>query len=329
VIVRDEAGGGRVSSEGRVLVTGATGYIGGALADALAEAGRPVVATHFSRPPRPGSPALEWHCVGPIGATTAWDEALEGVDTVVHAAGLAHVPEGPGSEERAREVNARGTLRLARCAAERGVRRFVYLSSVHVLGARTGADPFDDDTAPAPAGVYARSKHEAELGLWEIASATGMAVIVVRPPLVYGPNAPGNFGRLLRLVRTGVPLPFASVRNARSLISIGNLVDLLSLCVRRDAVAAGAYVVSDGEDVSTPEMLRLMALGLGVQPRLVHCPPGMLRVIGRLLGRAEEIAKLCDSLAVDARRIREQLAWNPRERPATAIVEAARAVRSA
>jgi len=259
---------------------------------------------------------LDVVAVGEVGAQTDWSAALQGVDCVIHCAARAHVMHETETEALAayRAVNVAGTQRLAEQAATLGVRRLVYLSSIKVNGESTDGlpRPFgarDDEVSPEdPYGV---SKWEAEQALWAVAANTGLEVVVVRPPLVYGPGVKGNLARLLKLVRFGVPLPFDSVHNQRSLIGLDNLVDLLIRCVDHPAAAGQTLLVSDGEDIATPDLLRHMANALGRSARLLPVPVPLLRLAGRALGKRAEIDRLVGSLQIDSRYTRELLDWTP------------------
>ena len=299
-----------------ILITGNTGFIGNALNQALLAAGKPVVAAvrHLSSGRNSHQTKIQRHSVGRICGQTNWQLSLNGVQTVVHCAARAHVIHENEADALAayRSVNVDGTRRLAQQAAAAGVRRLVFLSSIGVLGIHTnGRGPFFVSDAPNPVVDYAVSKWEAEQALWEVAANTGLEVVVVRPPLVYGPGAKGNLARLLKLVRSGVPLPLGAVHNQRSLIGLDNLVDLLIRCVDHPAAAGQTLLVSDGEDVSTPDLLRHMAAGLGRSARLLPVPVPLLRLSVRALGKQAEIDRLVGSLQIDSRQTRELLDWNP------------------
>jgi nucleoside-diphosphate-sugar epimerase len=273
-----------------IAVTGATGFIGSALVAELAER-----QFYVHQVPRS---SVE----------------VAGVQCVIHCAARAHIMRDEALDPLTeyRRVNVQGTLNLARQAAVAGVKRFVFLSSMKVNGESTGGLPrFARDDEPRPEDAYGLSKWEAEQGLWEIASQTGMEVVVVRPPLVYGPGVKGNFARLLDLVRSGVPLPLASVNNCRSFIGLDNLVDLLIRCVDHPKAAGQTLLVSDGQDLSTPELLRMIANAMGRPARLFSVPVPLLRLAGRVVGRLNEVDRLVGSLRVDSSATRELLGWTP------------------
>ena len=196
-------------------------------------------------------------------------------------------------------------------AAEAGVRRFVFVSSIGVNGNQTKNGPYTELDEPDPHDLYAISKYEAEQGLQELSALTGMEVVILRPPLVYGPDAPGNFRRLLNLVEKELPLPLGAVDNRRSFIYLGNLVDAIALCLKHPSAANQTYLVSDGEDVSTPELIRLLAMQLGKRARLLSVPPGLLELAGKLVGKRAAVQRLLGSLAVDSGKIRRELGWRP------------------
>lgn len=308
-----------------VLITGATGFIGSSLVRELSGRGYRVRGTVSRRQPDRKVTAIEWQPIGDIDATTDWREALRGIDTVVHAAGVAHLLRRQAKDRsRYYRVNFDATVHLARSAARAGVKRLVFLSTVGVLGTATRERPFTENTASDPCNDYAKSKWLAEQGLKEVAAASGLEFVILRPPLVYGERAPGNFQRLVRLVATRVPLPFGSIRNQRSMISVSNLTDLLADCIVSASAKNETYLVADGVDVSTPELLEWIAEGLGVRLHLINIPAALLLKLGGVLGRAGEIESLCGSLQLDTRKIRQHLDWTPRFAPSEAIVDAVR-----
>jgi nucleoside-diphosphate-sugar epimerase len=292
-----------------VLVTGANGFIGWALCGVLAASGRRV--RKAVRMPVPGLPDAV--VVGDIGPDTDWRTALEGVSGVVHLAARTHVLRETATDPLAayRKINVSGTERLARSAAAGGIRRLVIVSSVKVSGERTEERPFTEDGAPRPEDAYGVSKWEAEQALSRIAAETGLEVVALRPPLVYGPGVKGNFLRLMNLVARGVPLPLGAVDNRRSLIYTGNLAGAIVKALDAPQAAGRTYLVSDGEDVSTPDLVRGLARALGVKPRLLSLPLSALDLGARLAGRRAEFVRLTSSLQVDSSRIRRELDWRP------------------
>jgi len=304
-----------------VLVTGASGFVGRALCEALAASGRRVKrALRMAQPGLPDAVA-----VGDIGGGTDWRSALEGVNSVVHLAARTHVLREAAADPLAeyRRVNLDGTRRLAQQAGQAGVRRLVFVSSIKVNSEVTGR-PFTEDDAPQPEDAYGVSKWEAEQALARIAGETGLQVSVLRPPLVYGPGVKGNFLRLMGLVARGMPLPLASFANRRSLIYVGNLVDAVVKAIDVPAAAGRTYLVSDGEDVSTPDLVRAIARALGVAPRLLPCPPAVLRAGAALTGKRAELARLTGSLQADGARAHRELDWRPRHTLAQGLAATAR-----
>jgi nucleoside-diphosphate-sugar epimerase len=231
---------------------------------------------------------------------------------VIHAAGRAHIlkQDSDNSLQEFRRVNVDGSLNLARQAVNAGVKRLVFISSIGVIG-NESVRPFTEQEVPHPETAYAISKLEAEQGLCEIARQTGLEVVTIRPPLVYGPNAPGNFGRLARLTSKGLPLPLAAIENLRSFVSIDNLVDLIVCCIIHPAAANQVFNVSDGEDLSTPDLLRLIGSMSGTPARLISFPVSLLKLAAALIGKRTECQSLCGSLQVDISRAKTLLEWEP------------------
>lgn len=293
-----------------ILVTGATGFVGGPTCRRLLAGGHRVVAA--VRRADPALPArIEIRRVAALGPDTDWRAALDGVEAVIHLAARAHVMAEHSADPVAlfRRVNGDGTLCLAAQAAAAGVKRFVFVSSVKVNGEATPIDrPFRADDEPAPADAYGISKAEAEAGLAEIASSTGLSLAVIRPPLVHGPGTKGNLALLLKAIRLGLPLPLGAIRNRRSLIGVDNLADALAFLVAHPA--EGCFLIRDGDDVSTPELVRALAQVAGRPPRLVPVPPPLLRLVAAGLGRSALYQRLAGSLAVDDSPLR-QLGWAP------------------
>jgi len=305
-----------------ILVTGANGFIGRALCESLAASGR--APRRAVRQPPAGAP--DTTAIGDIGPDTDWKAALEGVRCVVHLVARTHVLRESAGDPLSeyRRINLLGTERLAREAAANGVRRIIFLSSVKVNGERTLTRPYTEDDAPRPEDAYGVTKQEAEQVLARSAAQTNLEIVVLRPPLVYGPGVKGNFLRLMDIVMRGVPLPLGSVVNRRSLIYVGNLVDAIVRSIDAPRAAGRTYLVSDGEDVSTPELIRGIARALETKASLVPCPPLMLKIAGMLSGRGAEISRLTGSLQVDSSRIRLELGWIPRFRLEQGLSETAR-----
>jgi len=297
-----------------VLVTGANGFIGQWLCKRLLTEGwcvRGAVRSSAGAASLPdGAEAIE---IEEIGPSTDWSNALQNMHSVVHLAARVHIMEeaavDPLSEFR--YVNTAGTEHLARAAAKADVRRLVYASSVKVNGERTMGVPFTEDDEPAPEDPYAISKWEAEQALQRISSESGLEIVVVRPPLVYGPGVKGNFLRLMQWVEKGIPFPLSMVCNRRSLIALDNLVDVLVSCVEHPQASGQTFLVADGEDLSTPELLRHVAEALGRRVRLFPVPPLLLQVGAKLLGMGGITNRLCGSLVVDSCKVKKLLNWRP------------------
>ncbi len=292
--------------------------------------GYSVTGTVRSREKLSGLPSqLEYHLIDDIGPHTDWTGVLEDVDTIVYLAARVHVMEKTSTVplDEYRRVNTYGTERLAYMAAKAGVRRIIYLSTIKVNGEKTPPpypSPikgegkkigekgcFREDDLPAPQDYYAISKWEAEQILGRIASETGLEVVIIRPPMIYGPGVGGNFKRLLSWVNKGVPLPLSRVSNKRSLIYLGNLVDAIVMCIEHKDAARETFLVSDGEDISTPDLIRMIARAMGKRPGLIPFPLPLLKAIGRVSGKNAEIERLTGSLCIDSSKIREVLGWKP------------------
>lgn len=292
---------------GTVLVTGANGFVGRAVCAALRRTGHAVTPAV-----RRAQDLAQEQVIGEIDAQTDWRAALAGVESVVHLAARVHVMRDTIADPLAqyRAVNVAGTLNLARQCAAAGVRRFVFVSSVKVNGEERAA-PYTEADTPAPEDAYALSKWEAEQGLRQIAAETGLEVVILRPPLVYGPGVGANFLALLRVVACGMPLPLGAIDNRRSLIYVGNLAAAILCCLEHPAAAGKTFLVSDGEDVPTPGLVRRMAAVLGQPVRLLALPVPLLRFAARLAKKSALAIRLFDSLTVDSSAIRRELGWSP------------------
>lgn len=296
---------------GTVLVTGANGFVGRALCQSLASRSRDV----RSEVRRAGSEFIGGRSpfvVGEIDANTTWSSALSDVDVVVHLASRVHLMQETSSDSLSayRRVNTEGTLNLARQAAVAGVRRFVFVSTVKVNG-EGGGEIYSESDVPCPADPYAISKWEAEQGLRDVAATSGMAVVIVRPPLVYGPGVKANFLKMMQWLGKGVPLPFGAIHNKRSLVALDNLIDLLITCIDHPAAVNQTFLVSDGEDLSTPELLVRMAAALGKPACLIPFPERMLTAGAALLGKRGLSQRLFGSLQVDISKAKNLLGWTP------------------
>lgn len=295
----------------KLLVTGGSGFIGRRVVE-LAHVQGMECLSHRSQ--KPGVPVQEGVVYQDLSADADWREALNGVDTVIHCAARVHQMQDVPRDSLSlyRETNVAGTLTLARQAAELGVKRFVFLSSIKVNGEASPAHhPFTPQVEQPPQDPYGLSKYEAELGLWQIARETGLEVTVIRPPLVYGPGVKANFQTMMNWIRKGLPLPLAAVKNSRSLVFVDNLVDLILLCAHHPQAAGETFLVSDDHDVSTAELLADMAKALGVASRIWPLPPRCLLWAARVLGKAPVAERLLGSLQVDITHTRDRLGWRP------------------
>jgi UDP-glucose 4-epimerase len=295
----------------RVLVTGATGFIGSVLCEALARADYQVRGALRTERAVPAAIA-EKVIVGDIDSTTDWTQALQGVDCVIHAAARSHVLHpARDSANLYFETNEHGTQRLANVAAQMQVKRFIYLSSVKVNGEETRERAYWPGDEPHPQDDYGLSKWHAEQHVTAAAVHSGMQTVIVRPPLVYGPRVRANFLRLLNWVERGWPLPLGAVRNSRSLVNVWNLCDFLLLLLTHPKAPGHTWLVSDGEDLSTPDLMRRIGAAMGRRVRLPSVPVALLQLSADLLGRRGELARLCGSLVVDITQSRAELGWSP------------------
>lgn len=293
----------------RVLVTGATGFVGKALVTRLVGDRRMAVRAAVRRASSEVPAAAERMVAGDLRPDADWFPSLAGVDAVVHLAARVHVMHDEAARplEAFRYVNVAGTLNLARQAARAGARRFVFLSSVKVHG----ESGICSETATlAPKDPYGLSKYEAEIGLHQIGLETGLQIVIVRPPLVYGPGVKANFHALTRAVARGIPLPFGAVRNQRSLVGLDNLVDFIVACIDNPA-ADETFLVSDGEDLSTADLIRRLARAMGRPARLIPVPASLLMFGASLLGQRDVAQRLLGSLQVDISKARRVLGWTP------------------
>lgn len=298
----------------RIVVTGTTGFVGGAILGRLsAQANFELIAA--VRKPVSALPGCATSVqIAGLEADTDWRKALEATHVVIHCAARVHVMNDHSSDPLAefRQVNVEGTLNLARQAAAAGVQRFIFVSSIKVNGEGTAPGlVYRADDVPAPVDPYGISKMEAEQGLQALAAATGMEVVIIRPVLVYGPGVKANFLSMMRWLNKGVLLPFGAIYNKRSLVALDNLVDLIVTCIDHPAAANQTFLVSDGEDLSTSELLGKMATALRKPARLLPVPSWLLERGARLLGRQALAQRLCGSLQVDISKTRELLGWAP------------------
>lgn len=296
-----------------IVVTGATGFIGRRLLPALTDAGHTVTAVARSVPAQRGHDRIHWRAIAALESSVDWTPVLAGTDAVVHLAGVAHIVDGSDRVLAARyhAVNCQATLALARAAAQAKVRRFVFMSSIRVHGNAQPGTVFRESDTCVPSDEYGRSKLAAEQGLLEIARTTPLEVVNLRPPLVYGPEVGANFLRLLRWVDRGVPLPLASIRNRRSLIYIDNLIAAIALSLAHPGAVGQSFLIRDGEDLSTPQMLQRMAAAMGRPSRLLAVPPALLKSVLGLIGRGADYQRLCGDAALDDAKIRATIGFRP------------------
>ena len=298
----------------KVLVTGATGFVGVALVSQLVCAGRFRIRAAVRRKSSTLHGEIQQIEGDGLIPNRDWREMLSGVDAVVHLAARVHVMSDTATDPLTefRRVNVEGTLNLARQAAAAGVRRFVFISSIKVNGESTPlGQAFTAEDISAPQDPYAISKHEAEEGLRQLAMESGMEVVIVRPPLVYGPGVKANFQSMMRWLYRGIPLPLGAIYNKRSLVALDNLVDLIITCLEHPAAANQTFLAGDGEDLSTTELMQRMAKALGRPSLLIPVPVKLLDLGATLLGKRAIVQRLCGSLQVDISKARTLLEWNP------------------
>lgn len=291
-----------------ILLTGVSGFVGRAVLDALIQTDVTITAPVRKALSDSTLLRLQQTEVADLSDIDASLFQLYQPDIVIHIAAKAHVVDASLTEFR--ELNTKASLNIARAAADAGVRRFIFLSSIGVNGINS-TGPFKVTDTPAPVEDYALSKLEAEIGLRQIAADTGMEVVIIRPPLVYGPNAPGNFGKLAKLAQKNLPLPLGAIKNQRSLVALGNLVDLIVTCIEHPKAANQTFLVSDDQDVSTTELLQMMTHAAGKKPRLLPVPMSWLQLAGKLTGKSAVIDRLCGNLQVDISHTKQTLGWTP------------------
>ncbi|MDP2071944.1 SDR family oxidoreductase [Methylotenera sp.] len=296
----------------KILVTGASGFVGKSLCAELLSQGYSVLAAV-----RSSSSVVknaEMVTIGEIDGDADWTDALKGVDVAIHLAARVHVMKDTALDPLTefRKVNVEGTLNLAQQAAKVGIKRFVFVSSIKVSGEATEEEkPFTESDAANPQDAYGISKSEAEQGLLLIAQQTGMEVVIIRPPLVYGAGVKANFASMMRAVQRGIPLPLGAIHNKRSFVYVENLVSLILRCIDHPAAVNQVFLVSDGCDLSTTELLRGCAVALGVKARLLPVPKSLIEVGAALLGKRNVAQRLCGNLQLDITKARTLLGWTP------------------
>jgi nucleoside-diphosphate-sugar epimerase len=296
-----------------ILVTGATGFVGTELIKRLLQEKYDVRGV-VRREQKKYSDKYDFIHIEDLNPEIDWTDALSGIDCIVHLAARVHVLDENAKNPlfEFRRLNVDGTLNLARQAALAGVRRFVFVSSIKVNGEFTFlGSPFTAHGKPHPQDYYGLSKYEAEVGLLEIASKTSMEVVIIRPPLVYGPGVKANFASMMKWLSRGIPLPLGAVYNQRSLVALDNLVDLIVTCLKHPKAANQTFLVSDGEDMSTTQMLRRMGQALGKPARLIPVPVMLMNISAKLLGKTAVAQRLFESLQVDSSKTQDILGWKP------------------
>jgi nucleoside-diphosphate-sugar epimerase len=299
----------------KILVTGANGFVGLNIYKHLIKLNYSVKGIIRNLDNTLINCDSKYISVGNIDAETNWDNALEGVDCIIHCAGKAHAMNKEVELDIYRKVNRDGTKHLAEQAVKAKIKRFIFLSSVKVNGESTGNSDgpkiFTNDDMPNPQDNYAISKFEAEQALWEVSSKTGLEVVVVRLPLVYGHGAKGNLDRLIKIIYSRIPLPLGGLQNKRSLIGIDNLIDILVRCVEHPDIAGKTFLISDGEDLSATKLIHLIAAAMDQPAKLFTVPTFLLKFLGFIIGKQNEIKRLTDSLQIDNSYVREILNWTP------------------
>ena len=307
----------------KIGITGANGFIGKSLCKALHKLNKPVVAIVRSENSIKTLSGINTRVIGNITPNTNWSQALENCEVIIHCAAKADAMNSKDNFDDYYAVNADGTKNLAEQAVEAGVKKLIFLSSIKVNGENTDKKIFDNnlnneknlkfrhDHLPNPDGYYAKSKFEAEKMLWNISLKTGLEVIVFRLPLVYGPGVRGNIARLIKIINLGLPLPLSGIKNKRSILGIDNLVDLLIHSIHHSKASGKIFLASDDQDLSTPELIKIIAFSLGRKANLFPFPISMLKFLTSVLGKREEINRLVGSLRIDDSYTKEILNWTP------------------
>lgn len=305
-----------------ILLTGATGFVGNAVLKQLMQQPEMAIRTYGRRAPAwvndncavDDRPQIISHVMGEISAVADYAPALADVDVVIHCAAQAHVMNHlvNNGVDIYRDINIDSTLHLARQAITAGVKRFIFISSIKVNGESTiYSQPFTHDCAAAPEDAYGRSKQAAEDGLRQLVANSGMDLVIIRPPLVYGPGVKGNFSSLLAIAKKNLPLPLGAISNQRSMVALANLVHLIITCISHPQAANQTFLVSDDDDISTTQLLEMMTRAAGKSPRLLPVPMRWLRLLGHVTGKQAVIERLCGNLQVDISHTKHTLGWLP------------------
>jgi len=305
-----------------VLITGATGFVGRRLTEyllsqhpnihlrlAVRKITQNIMDAHLQSNPR-----VHVEVVGDINAQTDWAQALTGIDIVIHLAARVHVMQDHASDplQEYRQANTASSLHLAQAAAKAGVKRLIYLSSIKVNGEATEPQkPFSEDSLPAPIDPYGVSKWEAELGIEKICSQTSMEFVVIRPPLIYGPGVKANFRKLMQLVAKGLPLPLGAIHNQRSMLALDNLISFIDVAMTHPAATNQCFLLSDGQDLSTTQLLKLLAKGMHQSLWLIPLPTMILQTLAKMVGQSSASERLLGSLQIDSSKARQLLGWGP------------------
>jgi nucleoside-diphosphate-sugar epimerase len=299
----------------KILITGASGFVGKEVCNTLQRRGTP-----FSAAVRNNAKGNQFQ-VGDLTNATRWTDALSGCDVVMHLAARVHAMKDNVNDplDAYRAVNVDATINLARQAVENGIKRFIFVSSVKVNGEMTADKPFSAHDRPAPIDPYGQSKLEAECALQTLSRETGLEVVIVRPPLVYGPGVRANFLKLMQMVKLGLPLPFGNIQNRRSMVALDNLIDFLILCADHPDAAGRVFMVSDDNDLSLQDLILLLARFMGKSSIMVPVPVGLMMSCARMFGNAENANRLFGSLQVDITDTKECLGWRPVESVETAM----------
>jgi len=298
----------------RILVTGATGFVGNAVLCQLSLSSVGSLVAGLRKQTHGLPQGVEPIVVGDLLAGTDYSPVFKhDVDVLVHCAARVHIMDDHTTDPLAefRKVNVAGTLNLAKQAAKAGVKRFVFISSIKVNGEATDGVPFTADDKAMMSDPYGVSKYEAEQGLLKVSQETGMEVVIIRPPLIYGPSVKANFQKMMQWMKQGVPLPLGAVYNKRSLVALDNLVDFIVLCTHHPKAANEIFLISDGEDVSTTELLRKVAKAMGKKAHLLPVPVGLMMFVAKLVGKEDVANRLFGSLQVDSSKARKLLGWKP------------------